>query len=66
MLLGEYPERKLEVAGTVNNVAVFKSHLINWGTLRRKLRQSTASKAYKAWAAATTEWWDTFACEATV
>ena len=26
---GEYPERKLEVAGTVNIMAVFKSHLID-------------------------------------
>lgn len=39
---GEYPERKLELAGTVNKVAVFKSRLINWETLRRKLWQSTA------------------------
>ena len=52
---GEYPERKLEVAGTVNKVAVFKSRLINWGTLRRKLWQSTASKISEICAAATTK-----------
>jgi len=63
---GEYPERKLEVAGTVNKVAVFKSRLINWGTLRRKLWQSTASKISEICAAATTKQWDALMCEAIV